>query len=64
MSVTKNQRGLGFQGDVIDFFFPSLMSSLYIYMYVCLFLEWTGYMIYHWLYDFLKILIPPQMLFS
>lgn len=38
MSVTKNQRGLGFQGDVIDFF-PSLMSSLYIFMYVCLFLE-------------------------
>lgn len=30
MSVTKNQRGLGFQGDVIDFFFK-------VDIYVCVF---------------------------
>lgn len=62
MSVTKNQRGLGFQGDVIDFF--SKFDEFIVHIYVCLFLEWTGYMMYYWLYDFLKILLPPQMLFS
>lgn len=38
MSVTKNQCGLGIQGDVIVFFLKSLMS-IYSNTFVCLFLE-------------------------
>lgn len=35
MSVTKNQRGLGFQGDVIDFF--SKFNEFIVDIYVCVF---------------------------
>lgn len=35
MSVTKNQRGLGFQGDVIDFF--SKFDEFIVDIYVCVF---------------------------
>lgn len=35
MSVTKNQRGLGFQGDVIDFF--SKFDEFIVHIYVCVF---------------------------
>lgn len=35
MSVTKNQRGLGFQGDVIDFL--SKFDEFIVDIYVCVF---------------------------
>lgn len=35
MSVTKNQCGLGFQGDVIDFF--SKFDEFIVDIYVCVF---------------------------
>lgn len=35
MSVTKNQCGLGFQGDVIDFF--SKFDEFIVHIYVCVF---------------------------
>lgn len=62
MSVTKNQRGLGFQGDVIDFF--SKFDEFIVHIYVCVFVLGVNRLYDVSLYDFLKILIPPQMLFS
>lgn len=37
MSVTKNQRGLGFQGDVIDFFSKFDEFIVHVHIYVCVF---------------------------
>lgn len=64
MSVTKNQRGLGFQGDVIDFF--SKFDEFIVHIYVCVFVLGVNrlYDVSLTVHDFLKILIPPQMLFS